>query len=227
MKLYLALLIFVSGVLNAQSLIDPAVVCMDKSCSFTDQNVSRETIYNKLDSLLSNNIGTKIQLCQADPSSKVCINDGLVFDILSSGARSKVDIYSAILSYPIENTSRQFNYVMNYTLEIDGTFPDCQGALTQFVVPNNRKVFIENPDFVCEINRGKNSKISITYQIDYINLDYGVLGGTYHIGVSGGSIGGGTGYALMKFPYPANQNNTVVTEYKVGGGNVQVSARGK
>ena len=34
--------------------------------------------------------------------------------------------------------------------------------------------------------------------LDYIDLDYGILGGYYSLGTQGPTTGGGTGYALFK-----------------------------
>ncbi|MDR1071481.1 MAG: hypothetical protein LBL21_02475, partial [Rickettsiales bacterium] len=37
--------------------------------------------------------------------------------------------------------------------------------------------------------------------LDYIDLDYGILGGYYSFGLQGPTAGGGTGYALFKTEY--------------------------
>ena len=43
--------------------------------------------------------------------------------------------------------------------------------------------------------------MSILVNLDYIDLDYGILGGYYSIGTQGSTSGGGTGYALFKTEY--------------------------
>ena len=39
------------------------------------------------------------------------------------------------------------------------------------------------------------------YNIDYIDLDYGIIGAYYSTGMTGASNGGNNGYVLMKFQY--------------------------
>ena len=41
--------------------------------------------------------------------------------------------------------------------------------------------------------------ISTVFAIDYVDLDYGVIGANYSFGVAGPAYGGGTGYMLMRF----------------------------
>ena len=41
--------------------------------------------------------------------------------------------------------------------------------------------------------------ISTVYSIDYVDLDYGVIGANYSFGIAGPAYGGGTGYVLMRF----------------------------
>ncbi len=42
------------------------------------------------------------------------------------------------------------------------------------------------------------TNVSLLVSIDYIDLDYGILGGYYSLGLQGPTAGGGTGYALFK-----------------------------
>ena len=44
------------------------------------------------------------------------------------------------------------------------------------------------------------STIKTLFAIDYIDLDYGYVGGFYSIGVSGPTYGGGNGYMMIRFP---------------------------
>lgn len=42
------------------------------------------------------------------------------------------------------------------------------------------------------------SNLSLLVNLDYIDLDYGILGGYYSLGTQGMTSGGGMGYALFK-----------------------------
>ena len=42
------------------------------------------------------------------------------------------------------------------------------------------------------------TNVSLLINVDYIDLDFGLIGGYYSLGLQGPAIGGGTGYALFK-----------------------------
>ena len=44
------------------------------------------------------------------------------------------------------------------------------------------------------------TNIKTVFVIDYIDLDYGFIGGYYSLGLSGPAYGGGTGYMLLRLP---------------------------
>ena len=47
------------------------------------------------------------------------------------------------------------------------------------------------------------TNIKTLFAIDYIDLDYGFIGGYYSIGLSGPAYGGGNGYMLLRLPKDA------------------------
>ena len=44
------------------------------------------------------------------------------------------------------------------------------------------------------------STVKTVFAIDYIDLDYGYIGGSYSVGISGPAYGGGNGYMLLRLP---------------------------
>ena len=48
------------------------------------------------------------------------------------------------------------------------------------------------------------TNIKTLFAIDYIDLDYGFIGGYYSIGLSGPAYGGGNGYMLIRLPKDAH-----------------------
>jgi hypothetical protein len=66
------------------------------------------------------------------------------------------------------------------------------------VVPVNSQATLSNREFACNMTSDGFSNISLMVSIDYIDLDYGILGGYYSLGMQGPTTGGGTGYALFK-----------------------------
>lgn len=68
---------------------------------------------------------------------------------------------------------------------------------------------MEDPGYMCKMNAIGQTSIKTVFSIDYIDLDYGYIGGYYSIGLSGPSYGGGTGYMLLRLPkdaYPLAPN---------------------
>jgi hypothetical protein len=66
------------------------------------------------------------------------------------------------------------------------------------MVPLNSQAILSNREFSCNMTSDGSSNVSLMVSIDYIDLDYGILGGYYSLGMQGPTTGGGTGYALFK-----------------------------
>ena len=47
------------------------------------------------------------------------------------------------------------------------------------------------------------TSVKTVFSIDYIDLDYGFIGGYYSIGLSGPAYGGGSGYMMLRLPKDA------------------------
>jgi hypothetical protein len=69
------------------------------------------------------------------------------------------------------------------------------------VVPVNSQATLANREFTCNMTSDGMTNVSLLVNIDYIDLDYGIMGGYYSLGLQGPSTGGGTGYALFKTEY--------------------------
>jgi hypothetical protein len=53
--------------------------------------------------------------------------------------------------------------------------------------------------FACKFTTIGKTTLSMFYSINYLDLDYGIVGAYYSVGSSGPAIGGGNGYMLMRF----------------------------
>jgi hypothetical protein len=53
--------------------------------------------------------------------------------------------------------------------------------------------------------------IRVLFNVDYIDLDYGYIGGYYSIGLSGPATGGGSGYGIIRMQENAYPLNPVLT----------------
>ena len=72
------------------------------------------------------------------------------------------------------------------------------------VIPVNSQATLSNREFTCNMTSDGMSNVSLLVNIDYIDLDYGIIGGYYSLGMQGPTTGGGTGYALFKTEFTTN-----------------------
>ena len=59
---------------------------------------------------------------------------------------------------------------------------------------------MEDNGYTCKMTTIGNTIVSTMFAIDYIDLDYGYIGGYYSIGLSGPAYGGGSGYMIIRLP---------------------------
>ena len=144
--------------------------------------MTREFLYNKLGSLLKNNVNRRMLLCDADPNVHVCLNDALAFKAKAGATITTVQIPSAFVvdakSVP-SKMSQQF--VLDYTIKLGDTYPTCQAALNQMKIISADEISIETPGFECSFTENGTTLLNASYEVDYIDFDYGILGAYYTI----------------------------------------------
>ncbi|MBS5861316.1 hypothetical protein KID03_07775 [bacterium] len=59
---------------------------------------------------------------------------------------------------------------------------------------------MEDAGYTCKMTAIGQSTVKTVFAIDYIDLDYGYIGGSYSVGISGPAYGGGNGYMLLRLP---------------------------
>ena len=184
------------------------VVCRGKQCKSARDTMTSEFLYNKLGSLLKNNVNQKMLLCDADPNVHVCLNNALAFKARAGATVTTVQIPSALVidskSLP-DQMAQQF--VLDYTIKVGGTYPICQASLNQMQIISADEINIETPGFECRFTENGATLLNASYEVDYIDFDYGILGAYYTIAAGQVSRGGQTGYALLRFTNSANDPN--------------------
>ena len=70
---------------------------------------------------------------------------------------------------------------------------------------------MEVPGFECRFTKTGTTVLSSLYNIDYVDMDYGILGAYYTLGAGQTSKGGRVGYALMRFTETPNFGNEIYT----------------
>ena len=193
----------------------PTIICRDFNCTRLNNRITRTFLFNSLSNMFLTNMHSRLYICEADPFSRSCLQSGISFPVRSGIANALVKIPKATISQVNLSTGlSRATATVNYEFLINGVKRTCEPTIMDIAVPNNTQATLINREFSCNLTSDGNSSVSILINLDYIDLDYGILGGYYSIGTQGSTSGGGTGYALFK------------TEYSTRGMNFRASARG-
>ena len=192
---------------------DAVVVCRSKQCKDARHMMTQEFLYNQLGSLLKNNVNRRVSFCEADLNTRVCLNDSIAFDAVVGATPSTVYMPSALLvDTKAMNDEKTQKFVLDYDLKVGETYPSCQASLNQLRVFSADEISIETPGFECRFTENGMTVVNASYEVDYIDFDYGIIGAHYTIGVGEVSKGGQSGYAMWRFVNSANANNEVMDD---------------
>ena len=177
------------------------VVCRNKQCAPVKLSMSKEYIYNSLVQMLQNNTNQKALICAADSSSHNCYAHYISAPITVGITPAYVYVDSVRISdVQIAKGSRSVNLLLNYNISYNGQTPDCTPSRTMFLVKNSENIVMEDSGFQCKMTTIGTTTIKNLFLVDYIDLDYGFIGGFYSLGLSGPAYGGGSGYMLLRLP---------------------------
>ena len=179
------------------------VVCRDKQCAPAKLSMSKEYIYNSLTHLLENNAHERAQICQADSMTHVCTEDYLTLPITVGVTPAHMYIQDVeIADVSLALSRKSIDLLLNYGVSYNAQVPTCKPSQSLIYVKNTKNIVLEDSGYTCKMTTIGNTTIKSLFAIDYIDLDYGFIGGYYSIGLSGPAYGGRSGYMLFKF-----QNN--------------------
>ncbi|MBQ8871099.1 MAG: hypothetical protein IJ019_06985 [Alphaproteobacteria bacterium] len=180
------------------------VVCRQKQCAPAKLSMSKEYIYNSLLHLLDNNSQNKALLCRADAASHVCTQNYLTVPITVGITPANMYIDNVKITDVSASIGKQsLDVILNYNITYNGQTPTCKPAKSLIYVKNANNIIMEDAGYSCKMTTIGNTTIKTLFAIDYIDLDYGYIGGYYSIGLSGPAFGGDSGYMLMRLPNDA------------------------
>lgn len=180
----------------------PMVICRNFNCTRLNDRITRNFLFNSLSQMFMSNGYSRLYICEADPFSRDCLQSGISFPVRSGIANAIAKIPKASISQVNLSTGLSRASVgMTYTLLVNGIDRRCDQTVMDIVIPANSQATLSNREFACNLTSNGTSSMSILINLDYIDLDYGILGGYYSIGTQGSTTGGGTGYALFKTEY--------------------------
>ena len=177
----------------------PMIICRNFGCTRLNDRITRTFLFNSLANMFMMNEYSRVYICEADPFSRDCLQSGISFPVRSGIANALVKIPKATISQVNVSTGLSKATVsMTYEFLVNGIARTCEPTIMDIVVPINSQATLSNREFACNMTSDGLSNVSLLVSIDYIDLDYGILGGYYSLGMQGPTTGGGTGYALFK-----------------------------
>lgn len=177
----------------------PMVICRNFGCTKLNDRITRTFLFNSLANMFMMNSHSRVYICEADPFSRDCLQSGISFPVRSGIANALVKIPKATISQVNISTGLSKATVgMTYEFLVNGVSRVCEPTVMDIVIPVNSQATLSNREFACNMTSDGLSNVSLLVNIDYIDLDYGILGGYYSLGMQGPTTGGGTGYALFK-----------------------------
>lgn len=184
------------------------IICRSAQCAPARTNMTREFMYNSLYNLFDNNLDSQILLCEADPATHTCFENYLQFQIKAGVTPASVVIDSAkLLDVRLNKNEQIVNIALDYNMHYNALRPQCRASNNALFVKSPDYVLMEDTGYRCKFTTVSTSLLSTVFAIDYINMDYGEIGASYSIGVSGSAYGGGTGYVMMRFQKNALPSN--------------------
>ena len=176
------------------------IVCRSQQCAPARTNMTREFLYNSLLNLFDNNLDSTLLICDADPDSRMCFENYIQFNIKAGVIPATVVIDSAkILGVKLKKSEQIIDIALDYNIHYNAVRPACMSSKNALFVKSPDYVLMEDTGYICKFTTTSDSMISTVFAIDYVDLDYGIIGANYSFGVSGPAYGGGTGYMLMRF----------------------------
>ena len=194
------------GVVEPQALRAPSsiVVCRAKQCAPAKLSMSREYIFNSLLHLFDNNNYQKALICQADSAAHVCLENYITLPIMAGITPTNAYVDSVkITDVSVGKSNNKLNLILNYNITYGGQTPDCTPSKSILFAKNINHVILEDGGYNCKMTAIGQTNVKTVFSIDYIDLDYGFIGGYYSIGLSGPAYGGGSGYMMIRLPKDA------------------------
>ena len=204
----------------------PMVICRNFGCTRLNDKITRTFLFNSLVNMFMMNAHSRVYICEADPFSRDCLQSGLSFPVKSGIANALVKIPKGTISQVNVSTGLSRATInMTYELLVNGISRVCEPTIMDLVIPNNSSAILSNREFTCNLTSDGFTNVSLLLNLDYIDLDYGILGGYYSLGTQGRVTGGATGYALfktefttggMQFRAAYDENNNLIQTIQPG-----------
>lgn len=188
------------------------LVCRAQQCAAAEYSLSKEFLFNKLNALFTTNQNKKVLVCEADETTRTCTDDAIEVAVRSSivPSTARISSFEVVDSKLMPDLS--LDLILDYDIAINDLKPMCQSARGFISVPFVDKIQMTVPDFSCQITATGNTAVNMTYSIDYVDFDYGILGAHYALGFGEVFQGGKNGYTLLRFTDKIDMSDTDMTK---------------
>jgi len=183
----------------------PTVICRDFNCTRLNDRITRTFLFNSVANMLQTNEHSRLYICEADPFSRSCLQSGITFPVRSGIANALVKIPKATISQVNLSTGlSRASANITYEMYVNGIQRVCEPTVMDIAVPTNSQATLFNREFACGLTSDGVANISLLFNIDYIDLDYGLIGAYYSLGAQGVATGSGSGYLVFKTEFTTN-----------------------
>ena len=191
------------------------VVCRSHQCAPAKLSMSKEYIYNSLLQLFDNNNYQKLLVCQADEQARTCVENYVTLPIKVGAVPTNAYIDQIKITDVIAGKkSTALKLILNYNVTYGGQVAECTPSQTLLFARSMDHVLLEDAGYNCKMTTVGITNVKTVFAIDYIDLDYGYIGGYYSIGFSGPAYGGGNGYMILRLPQNAYPLSPALTAPK-------------
>ena len=156
----------------------PMVICRNFGCTHLNDRITRTFLFNSLANMFMMNAHSRVYICEADPFSRDCLQSGISFPVRAGIANAMVKIPKATISQVNVSTGLSKATVgMTYEFLVNGIDRKCEPTIMDISVPANSQATLSNREFTCNMTSDGMTNVALLVSIDYIYLDYGILGG--------------------------------------------------
>lgn len=186
----------------------PLVVCRDRDCARANNGMPKTYAFTALTRLFRINADSVVEICDADPYTHTCVARDVLLPAVAGVTRGELRYSEAKLTdLHVRAASQELEATLDYNMTFGGLRARCTPARITLSVQSADQVIMTDRRQSCNLTTVGATSMSSVYNIDYVDLDYALVGGYYATGVAGASYGGGKGYFLMRFKTAPDQED--------------------
>ena len=172
-------------------------VCYDNSCRLMATYPPQQMMNQLSEMFLS---GSKeLVFCEANSATKECEGKPISFSARSNLMQIDFQVPYAHISQ-VKSNGNSVQMVLDYQIKANQYYPSCVAPYSSLMLGMTwgGDLQLNSPFFKCHVTELGQTQMAFHFQMDYINLDTGELGGDYQVTVQGDLLGKAQGYTLLR-----------------------------